>query len=209
MVASDRTAADEMVALDVTSGMQWAALSHDLEARFGRLDILVHNAGISGLLPLEALEPADWQRFMAVNAGGAYLGTRALLPLLRAASTASVIAIGSTLALRPAGALPAYSASKGALRNLVKAIALDCAGRGERIRANCIHPGSTETAMMAANLAADPGGRARRVAAHPLAKGWDRLVSSEDVAAAAVFLASDESVFITGIDLPVDGGATI
>jgi len=198
-----------IAALDVTNEEDWARTATDLEGHSGRLDILVHNAGISGFFPLGQLELRDWQSFLDVNVTSAYLGTRALMPLLRAAPTASIIAIGSTLGLRPAAALPAYSASKGALRNLVKSIALDCALRGERIRANCIHPGSTETEMMNANLQADPEGRARRMAAHPLSTAWGRLVAPEDVAAAALFLASDDACFITGVDLPVDGGATI
>jgi len=211
VIATDLAANPRLgiVGLDVTNEEDWTRTAADLEGRSGRLDIPVHNAGISGLFPLDRLETRDWQRFLDVNVTSAYLGSRAFMPLLRAAPTASIIAIGSTLALRPAGALPAYSASKGALRNLVKSIALDCASRGERIRANCIHPGSTETPMSAANMSADPEGRSRRMAVHPLASAWGRLVASEDVAAAALFLASDEACFITGVDLPVDGGATI
>ncbi|MFN7175845.1 MAG: SDR family NAD(P)-dependent oxidoreductase [Thermaurantiacus sp.] len=209
VIATDRQGADGILPLDVTSASDWADAHALLASRHGRLDVLVHNAGISGVQPLLELAPEQWQAFLDVNATGAYLGTRALMPLLEASPGASIIAIGSTLALRPVGLLPAYAASKGALRNLVKAVALDCASRGTRIRANAIHPGSTETAMMAANVGADAEGRARRMAAHPLSAGMGRLVHPEDVAAAALFLASDESAFITGIDLPVDGGATI
>lgn len=211
VIATDRAGAagQGMTVLDVTRAEDWSRIADAIAAAQGRLDVLVHNAGISGFRPLEQLGPQDWARFLDVNATGAYLGCRALMPLLAAAPSASIIAIGSTLGLRPAAALPAYAASKGALRNLIKAIALDCAGQGMRVRANLIHPGSTETAMMAGNLAGDPQGRARRTAAHPLSAGFGRLVQPEDVAAAALFLASDDSQFITGIDLAVDGGATI
>jgi NAD(P)-dependent dehydrogenase (short-subunit alcohol dehydrogenase family) len=195
--------------LDVTAERDWAQIADDIAAAEGRLDILVHNAGISGFVPLAELEPDRWQRFMETNVGSVYLGSRHLMPLLQKAPTASLIAIGSTLGLRPAAPLPAYSASKGAMRNLVKAIALDCAQRGTRIRANCIHPGSTETPMMAANMQGDAEGHARRLAAHPLCAAWGQLVQPLDVAQAALFLASDESRMVTGIDLPVDGGATI
>lgn len=195
--------------LDVTVGSDWARLAAAIEEAHGRLDILVHNAGISGFVPLADLEPEAWQRFIETNAGSVYLGSRQLMPLLERAPSASLIAIGSTLGLRPAAPLPAYSAAKGAMRNLVKAIALDCARRGTRIRANCIHPGSTETPMMAANLKGDAEGHARRLAAHPLCAAWGELVQPLDIARAALFLASDESRMITGIDLPVDGGATI
>jgi NAD(P)-dependent dehydrogenase (short-subunit alcohol dehydrogenase family) len=209
VMATDLKEANAIRLLDVTRVDDWAEIHAHLAERHGRLDVLVHNAGISGFAPLAQLTPERWQAFFEVNVTGAFLGTRALMPLLEKAPSASIIAIGSTLALRPAGPLPAYAASKGALRSFVKAIALDCAHRGTRIRANAIHPGSTETPMMAANLEGDAEGRARRLAAHPLSKGLGRLVMPEDVAAAALFLASDESIFITGIDLPVDGGATI
>lgn len=195
--------------LDVTREADWTRTRDQIRERHGRLDGLVHNAGISGLVPLAELDELLWHRFLDTNAGSAYLGSRLLMPLLEAAASASIIAIGSTLALRPSAGLPAYSAAKGALRNLVKAIALDCAQRGTRIRANSIHPGSTQTPMMAANTAGDPDGLRRRIEAHPLCRGWGELVQPEDVARAALFLASDDSRMITGIDLPVDGGATI
>lgn len=195
--------------LDVTREAAWRAVSEQLLADHGRLDVLVHNAGISGFVPLADLEVAAWHRFLDTNVGSAYLGSRVLMPLLEAAATGSIVAVGSTLALRPAGALPAYSASKGALRNLIKSIALDCANRGTRIRANTVHPGSTETPLMAANIKGDPEGHRRRMAVHPLCRSWNELIQPDDVAKAVLFLASDESRMITGIDLPVDAGATI
>ncbi len=209
VLATDRAEAPGILPLDVTATGQWRAIAARECAPHGRLDILVHNAGISGLTPLADLSPERWQAFLDVHATAVLVGTQALLPFLAAAPSASVIAIGSTLALRPAGELPAYAAAKAAQRNLVKAMALDFARRRLPIRANLVHPGSTETAMMKANLAGDPDGRARRMAVHPLAAALGRLVAPEDVANAALFLASDESRFVTGIDLPVDGGATI
>jgi NAD(P)-dependent dehydrogenase (short-subunit alcohol dehydrogenase family) len=195
--------------LDVTQEAAWRAVGDRLASTHGRLDILVHNAGISGFVPLADLEEAAWHRFLDTNVGSAYLGTRLLMPLLEAAPSASIVAIGSTLALRPAWALPAYSASKGALSNLIKSIALDCARKATRIRANCVHPGSTETPLMAANMAGDPEGYQRRMSVHPLCRGWDELIQPDDVARAVLFLASDDSRMITGVDLPVDAGATI
>ena len=209
VIATDRAPGPGIEYLDVTSEADWRRIRDQIDARHGRLDALVHNAGISGMIPLADLDEEMWHCFLDTNAGSAYLGSRLLMPLLEAAAAASIIAIGSTLALRPSGALPAYSAAKGALRNLVKAIALDCAQRGTRIRANCVHPGSTETPMMAANIADDPDGHRRRMVAHPLCRGWGELIKPDDVAGAALFLASDDSRMITGIDLPVDGGATI
>jgi NAD(P)-dependent dehydrogenase (short-subunit alcohol dehydrogenase family) len=212
VIATDLGSADgptPVEALDVTQEAAWRAAVEHVRAAHGRLDVLVHNAGISGFVPLADLEEAAWRRFLDTNVGSVYLGTRHMMPLLEAAPTASIIAIGSTLSLRPAWALPAYSASKGAMRNLIKSIALDCAQRGTRIRANSVHPGSTETPLMAANIASDPEGHRRRMAVHPLCRGWDELIQPDDVARAALFLASDDSRMITGIDLPVDAGATI
>lgn len=209
VLATDRAEAPGLLSLDVTDAAQWRALAAQHVAPFGRLDILVHNAGISGFTPFADLTPERWQAFLDVHATAVLTGTQVLRPLLEAAPSASIVAIGSTLALRPAAPLPAYAAAKAAQRNLVKAIALDFAARGLPVRANLVHPGSTETPMMAANLAGDPEGRARRMAAHPLARALGRLVAPEDVANAVLFLASDESRFVTGIDLPVDGGATI
>lgn len=208
-IAADRAAGAGLVPLDVTRADDWARVAASHVAPHGRLDILVHNAGISGFTPLPELQPTRWQAFLDVHATAVLIGTQALLPFLAAARSASVVAIGSTLALRPAGPLAAYTAAKAAQRNLVKAMALDFAARGLPIRANLVHPGSTETPMLAANLEGDPEGRARRMAAHPLARALGRLVAPEDVADAVLFLASDESAFVTGADLPVDGGATI
>jgi NAD(P)-dependent dehydrogenase (short-subunit alcohol dehydrogenase family) len=204
-----RTGPAPVEALDVTAEGAWQAVAERLRADHGRLDVLVHNAGLSGFVPLADLDAETWHRFLDTNVGSVYLGSRHLMPLLEAAPTASIVAIGSTLALRPAWPLPAYSASKGALRNLMKSIALDCARRGTRIRANCVHPGSTETPLLAANMAGDPDGYQKRMAVHPLCRGWGELIQPHDVARAVLFLASDDSRMITGIDLPVDAGATI
>lgn len=209
VIATDLAETAGIERLDVTCEADWVRVRDAIGRQHGRLDCLVHNAGISGLIPLADLDEARWHRFLDTNAGSAYLGSRMMMPLLEAAPTGSIIAIGSTLALRPSGALPAYSAAKGALRNLVKAIAMDCAERGTRIRANSVHPGSTQTPMMAANIAGNPDGHRRRMKAHPLCRGWGELVQPDDVALAALFLASDDSRMVTGIDLPVDGGASI
>lgn len=212
VIATDLAGRDgegDIDVLDVTLEAGWRAVGERVRLVHGRLDVLVHNAGISGFVPLADLEEDAWRQFLDTNVGSVYLGTRLLMPLLEAAPTASIIAIGSTLALRPAWALPAYSASKGALRNLIKSIALDCAQRGTRIRANLVHPGSTETPLMAANIAGDPDGHLRRMAVHPLCRGWGELIQPDDVARSVLFLASDDSRMITGVDLPVDAGATI
>ncbi len=196
--------------LDVTQEADWIAAREAAEAE-GGLSILVNNAGISGLKDVEAADLAFWRRFQSVNADGAFLGIHTMLPLLRASQPAAIVNVGSTLALKPAADLPAYSASKGALRNLTKSVALHCARLGDRIRCNAVHPGSVLTDMVARNLA-DDGAKLsmeRRMAAHPYARALGRLATPEDVANAVLFLVSEESAFVTGVDLPVDGGATI
>lgn len=196
--------------LDVTREADWAAAARAV----GPLHALVNNTGISGLRAVDDMALEEWRRFQAVNLEGAMLGMRAMLPALRRAAApagacAAVVNVGSTLALRPQAMLPAYAASKAGLAALTKAVALDCARRGERVRVNALHPGSVETAMMRANAAGDPQALARRMAAHPLAAAWGHLVTADDVAAAALFLCCDDSRMVTGIDLVVDAGATI
>lgn len=198
--------------MDITVEDQWLSL-RDALLELGGVDILVNAAGISGLRDIEAADFAFWQRFQRVNTDSVFLAIHHLLPLLKRAERAAIVNIGSTLALKPSADLPAYSASKGALRNLTRAVALHCAQRGYPIRCNSVHPGSTSTPMMQANLGNTPkeqaDAMARRMAAHPYSRSIGRIASPEDVAKAVVFLSCDDSEFITGVDLPVDGGATL
>jgi NAD(P)-dependent dehydrogenase (short-subunit alcohol dehydrogenase family) len=199
--------------LDVASPQQWDALAARIAAAHGKLDVLVNNAGISGFGDIDSIDGEFWDRFQRINADSIFHAVRTLAPLLRRAGHASIVNIGSTLALRPSPQLPAYSAAKASLRAQTKAYALHFAQRGEYIRCNAVHPGSTLTPMMDANLGTDPAERAeryrQRVAAHPLGAAAGRIVLPEDVAKAVLFLACEDSAFVTGIDLPVDGGATI
>lgn len=200
-------------ALDVACPEQWDDLAARIAQTHGRLDVLVNNAGISGMGDLDSIDAAFWSRFQRINGDSIFHSVRALAPLLRRAEAASIVNIGSILALRPSPQLPAYSAAKASLRAQTKAYALHFAQRGEYIRCNAVHPGSTLTPMMEANLGTDPAEREeryrQRVAVHPLGAATGRIVLPDDVAKAVLFLACDDSAFVTGIDLPVDGGATI
>lgn len=200
------------VALDVADEGDWQALAAAIDGAHGRLDVLVNAAGISGFGAIDAIDFAFWSRFQRINADSIFLSVHSLRTLLERSPAAAIVNIGSTLALRPHAQLPAYSAAKGSLRALTRSLALYFADRGCNVRCNAVHPGSTLTPMMEANLGADPERREelyrQRVAAHPLGKALGRVVLPEDVAKAVLFLASDDSAFITGIDLPVDGGAT-
>lgn len=197
---------------DVSDEAAWTGFAAD-HFSSDPLDILVNNAGISGLKTFDQLDLDTWRRFQKINVEAALLSIQVLYEALRRSNAASIINVGSLLGLRPAAPAPAYSASKGALINLTKSLALDFAQRGEKIRCNLVHPGSTMTEMMSANLGKTEQERdanlKRRMAVHPLSQAIGHLPMPEDMANAIVFLASNEARFITGAQLPVDGGASI
>jgi NAD(P)-dependent dehydrogenase (short-subunit alcohol dehydrogenase family) len=178
--------------LDVTDASAWAALAADLQ----RVDGLVANAGVTWRARLADLDPADLARVNEVNVTGTLLAFQALTPLMRAGG--SVVVVGSVAALT--GHFPiAYTASKWALRGLAKAASLELGPRG--IRVNTVHPGYIETPMTAS---ASPAFRAANVAETPLG----RTGTVDEVAPLVLFLVSDESSFISGAEIPVDGGMT-
>ena len=167
--------------------------------KFKRIDILVNNAAL--LLPgtAESLGEQDFDQTFNVNVRGLWLLSREVLPQMRAAGGGSIINIGSVLSLLGARNRVAYSASKGAVMAMTKAMALDHAA--ENIRVNCICPGIVETELVA-KFNTDENVRRQRVAMHPMG----RFGRPEDVASAAIYLASDESGWTTGSTLTVDGG---
>ncbi|GAA1428057.1 glucose 1-dehydrogenase [Microlunatus lacustris] len=186
-------------ALDVTDGQQWTRALRLARRSLGPVDLLVNNAGTVDLARLDAVTPDDWQRLVAVNQTAVLTGIQRCLPTMWQAGGGSVVNIGSVFGLVGTGGSFAYHATKGALISMTTAAAVELARR--RVRVNAVLPGLVPTPMTA-DLPADFV--AGYVAATPLA----RLASCEDVAAAVVFLASDEADFITGVCLPVDGGYT-
>jgi 3(or 17)beta-hydroxysteroid dehydrogenase len=217
--AAIRRHGGEAIALahDVGEEAQWAAVIAATQSAFGRLDVLVNNAGVAGKGPLAETSAEDWRALMRVNLDGVYFGTRAAMAAMQPdggarAGFGSIIMISSILGLVGGVRSAAYSASKGAVRLLAKSVALECAARGLRVRVNSIHPGYIDTPLIAAVLErrAQTDGtdvaslRSDLVALHPLG----RLGTPEDIAAGIVFLASDESSFITGAELVIDGGYT-
>ena len=188
--------------LDVTDAAQWQAAIDATVARFGRLDVLVNNAGVRGAGLVEEVTAEEWDRVMDINAKGVFLGTRAALPALRQAGGGSIVNISSQLGLVGVdNSGPQYQASKGAVRIFTKATAIQYAAEG--IRANSVHPGPIATPMTEPGRA-DPERYRVTVSRIPLG----RYGQPEDVAYGVLFLASDESSFMTGSELVIDGGWT-
>ncbi len=160
--------------------------------------MLVNNAGVSLRgVDLEHTMRADWERILAVNLTGVFLGIRAAVPLMRESGGGAIVNIGSTAGINGHFAA-AYSTSKWGLRGLTKAAAMEYAAA--KIRVNAVHPSIVPTPMVAAS--------ANFVEAMEYVTPLARSASLEDVAHAVMFLASDEAAYLTGIDLPVDGGFT-
>ena len=189
------------VPLDVTREEAWTRAVEAVERAFGRLDVLVNNAGIYQRGRLEETSPEDWDRMMAVNARGVFLGTRTAIPALRRAGGGSIVNLSSIAGLIGGTLATAYNASKGAVRLLTKATAVQYAR--ENIRCNSVHPGPVETDMMDV-LFPDPAEREARKGAIPAG----RFCRAEEVAAAVLYLASDEASYVTGAELVIDGGFT-
>ena len=190
------------VRLDVTDEADWERSVARTIERFGKLDILVNNAGVSALGRIEDTTAKDWDHVMDVNAKGVFLGTRAVIPAMRQAGGGSIVNISSQLGLVGTdNSSPQYQASKGAVRLLTKATAIQYAREG--IRANSVHPGPIVTAMTERRRA-DPELYQRMLSRIPLG----RFGEADEVAYGVLYLASDESAFVTGSELVIDGGWT-
>ena len=198
----DRGGEAASVHLDVTSESDWAAAVREAVERYGKLDVLVNNAGVSARGSIEETSPDDWDRVMDINAKGVFLGTRSAIPEMRKAGAGSIINISSQLGLVGMGeSSPQYQASKGAVRIFSKSAAIQYAHEG--IRVNSVHPGPIITPMTEARRS-DEVVRQRMISRIPLG----RYGESEDVAYGVLYLASDESSFVTGSELVIDGGWT-
>ena len=189
------------VPLDVTSESDWRDAVSATVSRFGKLDILVNNAGVLLRGVLEDTSSEDWDFVMGVNAKGVFLGTKAAIPEMRKAGGGSIVNISSMSGMVGQGNIqPVYNASKGAVRIFTKSTAVQYAG--ENIRANSVHPGAVETPMTMDSWS-DPESKRRTVEHIPLG----RTAQPEDIAYGVLYLASDESSFVTGSELVIDGGA--
>lgn len=195
------------LAADVTDGGQVEAAVARVAAELGRLDALYNNAGVNSTGSIVDADETDWDRCFAVNVKGTFLCSRAAVPLLEAAGGGAIVNQGSVAALVGVGNFAAYCAAKGAVVALTRAMALDLAPR--RIRVNVLCPGTVLTPLMESLIRARGGGDldaglAATVTRYPLG----RLGTPEEIAAAAVFLASDDASFFTGSVVTPDGGMT-
>ena len=190
------------VHLDVTREADWRAAVATAIERYGKLDVLVNNAGILMRSKIEETSEADWDRIMAINAKGVFLGTKAVLPAMREAGGGSIINISSTAGLVGSpGGTAAYTATKGAVRLFTKSTAIQHAR--DKIRCNSVHPGPIATDMIKDLLQGGPAWE-QRLRRLPMG----RVGTPEEVAYGVLYLASDESSYVTGSELVIDGGTT-
>ena len=198
---------------DVTDEAAWEGVVAEIKTRHGRLDILVNNAGIGIGGSIVEMKLEDWRRQTAVNLDGVFLGTKHSIPLMRASGDGgSIINISSVAGLKGSAMLAGYCATKGGVRLFTKAVAMECANAKDGIRVNSVHPGLIETPIwltvgQAVNPLANapPDLDAMSALAVPLGvKGWP-----EDIANGVLWLAGDESRYVTGQELVIDGGLTV
>ena len=195
---------------DVRDEAAWPGVIAEAEKRFGRLDIMVANAGIGIMTPIATMTLADWQRQQAINLDGVFLSIRSALPAMKKAGGGSIVLMSSVAGLRGAPGLAAYSATKGGVRLLAKSVALEHAA--DNIRCNSVHPGIIATPIWdkiptgaegsRRNAPIDPRERAEKTVPLP------RVGVAQDIANGVLFLCTDAANYITGQELVIDGGMT-
>jgi 3-oxoacyl-[acyl-carrier protein] reductase len=189
---------------DVAKSGEIDAAIRSTLAAYDRVDILVNNAGVSHVnKPVTEISEAEFDRVFAVNVKGLFLFSQAMVPVFRRQGGGVMINIGSTAGLRPRPGLAAYNASKGAVHNLTRTLAVELAP--DKIRVCAIAPVATETPLLPTFLGPAPGQRAKFEATVPLG----RLAQPQDITNVALFLASDEAAFVTGNIVEVDGGRCV
>ena len=189
------------VRLDVTSEGEWDDAVRAAVSCFGRIDVLVNNAGTSSRTPVEDTTVEMWDGQMEVHAKGAFLGTRAVIPEMRRIGGGSIVNVSSIFAMIGSPSSTAYHAAKGAIRSFTKAAAIQYAGEG--IRVNSVYPGYVNTPMTQRYFT-DAELVARRTESVPM----KRFGTAEEIAYGILYLASDEASYVTGAELVIDGGTT-
>ena len=198
VVVTDLNAAEET---------EWLSVLAKVEQRYGQLDILVNNAGVFLVKPISAtsLDEFRWQN--SINVDGVFLGIKHGMALMEKSGGGSIVNISSIAGLVGAAISPAYCGSKGAVRLLTKACAMECAQKRNKIRINSIHPGGMLTPMLEEGMAALGGGDKVRASFESMAP-IGHLGEALDIANGVVYLASEEAKYITGAELVIDGGIT-
>ena len=190
---------------DVSEEASWQHVMSEVESRFGRLDGLVNNAGIAPIANIEDTTTDVWRRVMGIHLDATFWGCQSAIALMKKSGGGSIVNISSTAGFRATPGIAAYGASKGAVRQLTKSVAAYCGRQGYNIRCNSIHPGMVRTPLGEAVLSyygeLEETAK-KRTTTVPLG----RLGEVEDVANAALFLASDESRYINSTELVIDGG---
>lgn len=183
---------------DIADEGDWGKVVEESLSSFGRIDILVNNAAIPLFKPIEDTTKDDLQRLLSVNAVGPFLGIKAVLPMMKQARKGSIVNISSINGLRGTTGMSAYDMCKWAIRGLTKTVAIE--GAAFNVRANSVHPGAIDTPMLNPTAEPDTEGLALN-----LGIPFRRVGKSAEVAAASLFLASDEASYVSGAELAVDG----
>ena len=192
-----------MIAFDVTVENDWIRAMQEIDATFGRLDALVNNAGYGYFQSIAAMTFQEWRSILAVNLDSVFLGTKYALPLLARSGKGSIVNISSIRGQVAGRNTGAYCASKAGVRLFTKSTALECAAARNGVRANSVHPGQVETPLSKEALA-EPTILKNTLERIPIG----RMGTPLEIAEAIVFLASDESSFMTGSEVTLDGGYT-
>ena len=194
---------------DVSLEESWPSVIEAAERGFGRLDVMVANAGIGIMCRAVEMSLADWRRQTAVNLDGVFLSVKYAVPAMRRAGGGSIVIMSSVAGLRGSAGLAGYCATKGGVRLFAKAVAMECAAAGDNIRINTVHPGVIDTPIWTKIPVS--AGRNTPIDPHEVAKAGvplGRAGDAQDIANGVLFLASDASSYMTGAELVIDGGMT-
>ena len=211
VVAAIKKAGGDAIYLhhDVASEEAWESVVAQVKARFGKLHVLVNNAGIAITASVLTMSLADWRRQQAINLDGVFLGVKHSLPLMRASGGGSIVNISSLAGLKGSATLAGYCATKGGVRLFTKAVAMECGMARDNVRVNSVHPGIIETPIWLGIVpgANEPGANAPNLDA--ISENVVPIGSKglpEDIAQGVLYLASDDSRYVTGSELVIDGG---